>query len=95
MKKQFFASIVLALSILLLGTFSWAQCPEDTDDRGNCDTLNVTCFDCEQTPGSGPWQIHFPILVTHDQTQWEDSLAGFVTPLAWTRTNPTKYCSLS
>ncbi|MGB3093538.1 MAG: hypothetical protein WBC42_10055, partial [Candidatus Zixiibacteriota bacterium] len=95
MKKHFLVSIAFAFSILIFGAFSWAQCPEDTVDRGNCDTLIVTCLDCEQTPGTGPWQVRFPLLVTHDQTMPDDSIAGFVMPISWTRTNPTKYCSLS
>ena len=94
MKKYFFASLVLAFSTLILGQFSWAQCPEDTVDHGNCDTLTVTCLDCEQTPGTGPWHVRFPLLVTHDQTETIDSIAGFVIPLGWTRTNPAAYCSL-
>ncbi|MGB3094071.1 MAG: fibronectin type III domain-containing protein, partial [Candidatus Zixiibacteriota bacterium] len=72
-----------------------AQCPEDPDDRGNCDTLHVTCLDCEQTPGTGPWQVRFPLLITHDQTQPDDSIAGFVIPIGWTRTNPAKGCTLN
>jgi len=95
MKKHFFLSVVAGFSILLLSTFSWAQCPEDTVDRGNCDSLIVTCLDCEQTPGTGPWQVRFPLLVTHDQTDPDDSIAGFVIPIGWTRTNPTKGCTLN
>jgi hypothetical protein len=95
MKKHFVASIVFAFSVLILGTFSWAQCPEDSVDRGECDSLIVTCLDCEQTPDTGPWHVRFPLLVTHDQTVPDDSVAGFVIPISWTRTNPAKYCSLS
>ena len=87
--------MVLGLSTLILGGLSWAQCPEDTVDQGNCDTLHVTCFDCERTPGTGPFHIQVPILVTHDQTAPLDSIAGFVIPMSWTRTNPTAFCSLS
>jgi len=94
MKKHFLTFLVFAFSVLILGVFSWAQCPEDPNDHGNCDTLTVTCLDCEQTPGTGPWQVRFPILITHDQTETIDSIAGFVIPLGWTRTNPAKYCSL-
>ncbi|MGB2979840.1 MAG: hypothetical protein WBC77_01155, partial [Candidatus Zixiibacteriota bacterium] len=95
MRKHLLSLFVCALSILAFSAFSWAQCPEDTVDRGDCDTLIVTCLDCEQTPGTGPWQVRFPLLVTHDQTDPDDSIAGFVIPIGWTRTNPTKYCSLS
>ncbi|MGB7062431.1 MAG: FlgD immunoglobulin-like domain containing protein [Candidatus Zixiibacteriota bacterium] len=94
MKKHFLVSIAFAFSILIFGTFSWAQCPEDTVDRGECDSLIVTCLDCEQTPGTGPWHVRFPLLVTHDQTDPDDSIAGFVIPISWTRTNPAAFCSL-
>ncbi|MGB3093200.1 MAG: hypothetical protein WBC42_08320, partial [Candidatus Zixiibacteriota bacterium] len=94
MRKHLLSLFVCALSILAFSAFSWAQCPEDTVDRGDCDTLIVTCLDCEQTPGTGPWQVRFPLLVTHDQTVPDDSIAGFVIPLTWTRTNPAAFCSL-
>jgi hypothetical protein len=81
--------------ILAFSGLSWGQCPEDPNDQGECDTLNVICVDCEQSPGSGPWLVRFPMLVTHDQTEIIDSIAGFVVPLSWTRTNPAAYCSLS
>jgi len=95
--KSFLRIASLAIVLwALAGGFSLvqAQCPEDTVDRGNCDTLTMICLDCEQTPGTGPWQVRFPLLVTHDQTLPDDSIAGFVIPLAWTRTNPAAYCSL-
>jgi len=94
MRKYLFTLFVCVASILALTASSPAQCPEDTVDHGNCDTLTVTCLDCEQTPGTGPWQVRFPLLITHDQTETIDSIAGFVIPLGWTRTNPAKYCSL-
>jgi len=89
------AIVTGVLLVLAPGLSSvYAQCPEDTVDRGNCDTLTMICLDCEQTPGTGPWQVRFPLLITHDQTEPDDSIAGFVIPLGWTLTNPAKYCSL-
>jgi hypothetical protein len=87
---------LLGVVVLVLGLFSltWGQCPEDPNDRGECDTLNVICLDCQKTPGTGPWFVRFPFLVTHDQTEASDSIAGFVMPIGWTRTNPSAYCSL-
>ncbi|MCK4403706.1 MAG: hypothetical protein KAW02_01325 [candidate division Zixibacteria bacterium] len=89
--------LLSGMIVLIFGLFtlSWGQCPEDPNDRGECDTLNVICLDCEQTPGSGPYFVRFPLLVTHDQTVGDDSIGGFVIPLAWTRTNPSKYCSVT
>lgn len=75
-------------------TLSWGQCPEEPNDNGECDTLNVICLDCEPE-GPGPYLVRFPLLVTADQTAPVDSIAGFLTPLTWTRTNPSAYCSLS
>lgn len=96
MKRVFLAFVVCVFSTLILGSPSWAQCPEDPYDRGECDTVNVICLDCEiDTAISGPYTVRVPILVTHDQTVASDSIAGFVVPLAWTRTNPTAYCSVS
>ncbi|MGB2804390.1 MAG: hypothetical protein WBD64_05790, partial [Candidatus Zixiibacteriota bacterium] len=95
MRRGLATLVVFGLSILIWSSLSWAQCPEDTVDRGDCDTLHLTCFDCERTPGAGPFHVQVPLLVTHDQTIPDDSIAGFVIPLTWTRTNPSAFCSLS
>ncbi len=86
---------LLGVIILILGLFnlSRGQCPEDPNDRGECDTLNVICLDCD-TSGTGPFFVRFPLLVTHDQVDEIDSIAGMVVPLTWTHTNPGAYCSL-
>ena len=95
MKKILLTLAVFAFSIFVFSTLSWAQCPEDPNDRGECDTLNVICLDCEiDTTVPGPYFVRFPLLVTHDQTEPTDSIAGFTIPLTWTHTNPSKYCSL-
>ena len=69
-----------------------------------------TCFagNCINNPGENfPCFVHFNLLVTHDSitfyspegpggpTWIQDSVAAFVLPLAWTRTNSSAYCSLS
>jgi hypothetical protein len=96
MKKLFLIILGSALLILTFNTVSWAQCPQAPDDRGECDTLNVICLDCERTEGEpGPYSVRFPLLITHDQTEASDSLAGFAIPLAYTHTNPSAYCSVS
>jgi len=88
--------ILLGVIILVFGwvNISWGQCPEDPNDRGECDTLTVICLDCNIT-GEGPFFVRFPLLVTHDQVDEIDSIAGFAIPLTWTRTNPSAFCSLS
>ncbi len=96
MKKKFLSMIAVVFLLLIFGSWSWAQCPEDSVDRGVCDTLNVICLDCEiDTTVPGPYFVRFPLLVTHDQIDPLDSICGFVIPLAWTHTNPSKYCSAS
>ncbi|MGB2769175.1 MAG: hypothetical protein WBC88_05555, partial [Candidatus Zixiibacteriota bacterium] len=95
MRRGLATLVVFGLSILIWSSLSWAQCPEDTVDRGDCDTLHLTCFDCERSQGAGPFHVQVPLLVTHDQTIPDDSIAGFVIPLTWTRTNPSAFCSLS
>lgn len=88
---------LLGTIILTFGwfTLSWGQCPEEPHDNGECDTLNVICLDCEPS-GPGPYSVRFPLLVTSDlPTATVDSIAGFVVPLTWTRTNPAAYCSMS
>jgi hypothetical protein len=91
--------ISICVFVLLVHTFtglSRAQCPEDTVDRGECDTLHVICLDCEEdTVAENFYLVRFPLLVTHDQTQPTDSLVGFIIPLAFTHTNPSAYCSVS
>jgi hypothetical protein len=85
--------VILAIA---LSVSSWAQCPEDTVDRGECDTLHVICYDCERdTSEVGPYFVQFPLLVTHDQTCPNDSICSFIIPLSYTHTNPSAYCSLS
>ncbi len=69
------------------------------DFMGQCDTT------CINNPGENfPCFLYVPLLVTHDsntfwfqeQSKWvQDSIECFTVPLAWTRTNPTAYCSLS
>ena len=66
---------------------------------GGCDTI------CINNPGEDfPRFLFVPLLVTHDSNTfwWEskstyvqDSIAAFMVPLEFTRTNQSAYCSLS
>lgn len=70
-----------------------AWCPEDPGDSGTCDTMYVEVYPPD-TLFSG--LVRVPIYVTHDMIDpYEDSLTGFIIPLCFTHTNPTKYCSLT
>jgi len=94
MNKNSVLAWVLALSILLWSGSLLAQCPQDTVDSGTCDTLHVGFYDPWQTQPP-PWDVHIPILVTHDLPDLGlDSIQGFVIPLKITDSNPAAYCSI-
>jgi hypothetical protein len=96
MKKSW--SILLLLLLYLSGETAWSTCLQDSNDRGNCDTMYIEPWqsDLEQyTPGGGPYFVRVPIYVTSDLADNCDSINAFVIPLCYTHTNPTKYCSVS
>jgi hypothetical protein len=101
MKPKFF--ILMVLSVFAFFNLSWAICPQDTVDLGFCDTVNVVPWDAISCD-SFPCLVHVPLLITHDSNTfyWEggsrwaqDSISCITVLLAWTRTNPAKYCSVS
>lgn len=95
MKPKILIPVILGL-ILVCVNPGWAQCPEDTVDRGICDTLSAEILDESERMFEPPFHfVHVPIYVTHDLLEVVDSIGGFVIPLHFTHTNPTKYCSLS
>ena len=70
-------------------------CSEQPKDNGLCDTLRVTCPDTNQA-GAGPWLVRFPLWITHDvPNATVDSISAMVIPLCYSRTNPSKFCSVS
>jgi hypothetical protein len=89
-----FSTVIIFLA---LAGFAWAQCPEDPNDNGICDTLYVEPYPSDTLwLGPGPHFVRFPIYVTHDVPDPAiDSGAGFFIPLCYSHTNPSKYCSLS
>ncbi|UCB53468.1 MAG: hypothetical protein JSV10_05165, partial [Candidatus Zixiibacteriota bacterium] len=78
------AGIVLFLSAGSVG----AQCPEQPNDNGVCDTLYIECYDqFNYTPP--PWQVRFPMLITNDIPDPAiDSISGMVIPLTFSSSNP-------
>jgi len=83
-------------ALCLLGTSSWAVCPEDPDDAGQCDTIYLAPWPADTLQyGDGPYYVRVPMFVTADLVTWEDSIGAFVTPLCITHSNPSKYCSVS
>ncbi len=99
MKNAFLCVLVLALAGLTVGGWSSASaqhCAEDPNDLGECDTLHVICLDCGKQEGeTGPWTMRLPILISHDQTEASDSIAGFTIPLTYSHTNSSAYCSVT
>jgi len=94
MKRNLLVSAVMAVAILIFTPHhTGAQCPEDPNDLGICDTMYVETFDCdheyEAEPGSFD-SVRVAIYVTHDSNTfwWEgagrwaqDSIMSFVIPL--------------
>jgi len=97
MKRNLLILVWVVFEVLFFSTQSWAVCPEDTVDSGECDTLYVEIYPPDQLP-LPPWPffVRFPIYVTHDVPDPSmDSIQGFVIPLCYTHSNSSKYCSLS
>jgi len=84
------------LSIFALVTSSWGTCPWDPNDRGICDTMYIEPWPADTImQGSPPYFVRVPIYVTADIADARDSICAFVIPLCYTRSDPTKYCSLT
>jgi len=92
MKKNFLFLLILLVSTSVLS--SWAVCPEEPGDNGECDTLHVEVY-----PGDEVLDDQFvrvPIYATNDIVDpYLDSVYGFAVPLCFTSSNPSAYCSLS
>lgn len=90
-------ALMVALFILATGPASWATCPEDPNDRGECDTMYVEPWSSDTLQaGDGPYFFRVPIYVTNDVVDSTvDSIGAFTIPLSYTHTNPSRYCSLS
>ncbi|MGB7063094.1 MAG: hypothetical protein WBF13_12170 [Candidatus Zixiibacteriota bacterium] len=87
MKRGF--SILLCLGAFALGTLASGQCPEDPNDRGQCDTMYVEAWPEDTVlQGGGPYFVRVPIYVTSDVADSWDSIAAFVIPLCFASTNP-------
>lgn len=97
--RRFKFAVFVAFMIFVFSSVSgWAQCPADTVDLGDCDTLHLVAVDtlCE----SFPCNVEIMILVTHDLNDipgegYQDSLSSIVTPFTWSTNNPSKFCTLS
>jgi hypothetical protein len=91
---MFFATITV-LATLASSVPLWAQCPEDPNDNGICDSLYVEVYPCDTIFGGIEKLVRVPIYVTHDVPDPNiDSIAGFVIPLCYTHTNAAQHCYL-
>jgi hypothetical protein len=96
MKRNLLVLAVMSVAVLFFTPYNvGAQCPEDPNDLGICDTLYVETFDCDHIylaePGSFD-SVRVAIYVTHDsntfywedQSMWvQDSIVAFVIPLTF------------
>jgi hypothetical protein len=89
MKRNLLVSAWLVVEFALLAGHAWAQCPEDPNDNGMCDTLYIEIWPGDEMPCVFPHHARFPIRVTSDiPDPGLDSLSGIVIPLSFTSTNP-------
>ncbi len=87
MKKGFM--VLFPLFVLATGLSGWAQCPEQPNDRGVCDTMYVEPWYPDLAmQGPGPYLVRVPIYVTTDVADEWDSIPAFVIPLCYTSSNP-------
>jgi hypothetical protein len=91
--KTHLAILLAGLSLVTIAGEIRADCPEQWKDSGECDTLYVEVYPPD-TLLSGFARVL--IQITHDVPDPSaDSLAATDLPLCFTRTNPSKFCSLS
>jgi len=89
------AILIVVLFLCAFVTTLWATCPEEPNDRGECDTMYVEPWPADLfLEGDPPYFVRIPIFVTCDVADVWDSIGGFIIPLCYTHTNPSKYCSV-
>jgi hypothetical protein len=92
MKRNLLLLAVMVTMVFGFYSLSAAQCPEDPNDLGECDTLRLEAYgpDTVFTP-PGPADVRVPLFVTHDDnTQPDgnpDSISAFILPLCFTYSN--------
>jgi hypothetical protein len=96
MKRNLLVLAVMVVAVLFfIPHNAGAQCPEDPNDLGICDTLYVETFDCDHKyqADSGSFDsVRVAMYVTHDsntfwwasESKWvQDSIPCFVIPLTF------------
>jgi hypothetical protein len=88
MKRSVLLSVAGMVFLLLAGIVE-AQCPEDWNDNGVCDTLYVQTYPPDQSQVSFPAQVRFPMRVTNDiPNPYIDSIVGMVFVHHYASSNP-------
>jgi hypothetical protein len=97
MKRNLLLLAVMMAVMFGFYSISAAQCPEQPNDNGVCDTLYLECCpeDCPFNCQDVPHQVRVVGLVTHDVPDPAiDSIAAFVIPLCFYCTNPAAQCTI-
>ena len=88
MKRYVLLSVAGMVFLLLAGSVG-AQCPEQPNDNGICDTFYVEIFEGDTLFTDGPQQIRFPLRLTNDIPDPSiDSIAAMCIALCFTSSNP-------
>ena len=98
MKRNSIFLTCLMVGIFVICSQSLAECPDSPYDNGLCDSLNAEIFPSDQwidLTQSLPYFTRISFYVTHDVLNPVDSIAAFSFPMCYTRTNLSKYCSLT
>jgi hypothetical protein len=95
MRRNLLLLAVMSVAVLLFSSQALAQCNEDANDLGICDTIYfMTCEGHETYEAEAGFDsVSLGIFITHDsntfywetESKWvQDSIAAFVIPLAFT-----------
>ena len=95
MSRSLLLVTITGLVFLLWSVSIWAQCSQEPNDHGACDTLYAELYPPDAM-FTGPGHLaRVPVFITNDIPDPNiDSIAAMVIPLCYTRTNPAAYCSL-
>jgi len=95
MSRNLFLAIVMALATLALFVSAPAQCPEQPNDNGICDTMYVEVYERDWLFAGEAKQVRVPIRVTNDiPNPGVDSIGGLVVPLCFSTSHPSAQCLL-
>ncbi|UCB51542.1 MAG: dockerin type I repeat-containing protein [Candidatus Zixiibacteriota bacterium] len=95
MKRNLLLWITMVVSFLAWAAAVGAQCPEEPNDHGICDTMYLEVYDCDRLFTGDSRQVRVPVRVTNDIPDTvTDSIAGMVIPLCFTSSNPGAQCFL-